>query len=240
MTTSPLFRIVFLLGWSVLSLGISRAEDSAAKPFREEGALYLEDVLENPIKLKVIKPANTYSSLKGERYLGTLRVDQEVTLLAVSDRAYRVRGKAQQGQIAGWAGHAFFDKLAPDFVENLKKVAERKAVVADLIANEQVALGMTAEEVIASLGEPTKRSTKVTAEGKQDTLEYITYEKVPQESWARNAFGFLYKRTTYVKVETGKLSITLDNDLVLGIEESETNEDRRDRGIVVPTPVELY
>lgn len=99
MTTSPLFRIVFLLGWSVLSLGISRAEDSAAKPFREEGALYLEDVLENPIKLKVIKPANTYSSLKGERYLGTLRVDQEVTLLAVSDRAYRVRGKAQQGQI---------------------------------------------------------------------------------------------------------------------------------------------
>jgi hypothetical protein len=239
MSTQPLSLLVFLMGWSLWN-GAAWAQDSTANPFREEGALYLEDLLEDPIKLKVLKPVNTYASLKGKRYLGTLRVGQEVTLVAVSERAYRVRGKAQQGQIVGWAGPAFFKKLAPDFVANLKKAAERKAMVADLIENEQVALGMTGEEVEASLGEPTKRSAKVTAEGKKETLEYITYDKVPQTSWARNAFGFLYKRTTYVKVEKSKLTITLNDDLVSGIEESETNEDRRDRGIIVPTPVHLY
>ena len=34
---------------------------------QEEGGVYLEDLLEKPIKLKVIKPSPVYSSLKGNR-----------------------------------------------------------------------------------------------------------------------------------------------------------------------------
>lgn len=239
MATSPLRVFVALLICNLLVVGLL-ADSRSSKPFREEGALYLEDLLEKPLKLKVLKPANTYGSLKGERYLGTLRVGQEVTLLAISDKAYRVRGKAQQGQIAGWAGPGFFKKLEPEFVENLKKAAERKAVVDDLIENEQVALGMTGEEVIAALGKPTKRASKLTVEGKTDTFDYITYERVPQTSYARNALGQIYKRTDYVKVEKGKVTISLTDDVVASIAESENNEDRRDRGIIVPTPISLY
>ncbi len=237
MATLPIPVVVVAL--LTLNLGLLVA-DTNSKLSREKGALYLEDLLEEPIKLKVLKPANTYGTLKGKRYLGTLRVGQEVTLLAISDRAYRVRGKAQQGQIAGWAGPTFFRKLEPEFVENLKKAAERKKIVDDLIANEEVALGMTGDEVVAALGKPTKRASKVTAEGKSDTLDYITYERVPQSTYARNVLGQIYKTTTYVKVEKGKVTITLKDDVVASIAESENNEDRRDRGIIVPTPITIY
>ena len=235
MAMRPLTILVALLG---LNTGLL-ADERPSKLNREEGALYLEDLLEKPIKLKVLKPANAYGSLRGDRYLGTLQLGQEVTVLAISDRAYRVRGKAQQGDIAGWAGPAFFKKLEPEFVENLKKAAERKAIVEDLIAKEQVALGMTGDEVTASLGKPTKRSSKLTAEGKTDTFEYITYDKVPQTSYRRNGLGQIQRYTTYVKVETGKVTIIME-DVVSSIAETEDNEDRRDRGIIVPTPVLLY
>lgn len=236
MATRTLSILVALLAFN----GGLIADDSSSTLSREPGAFYLDDVLEKPIKLEVLKPANAYDSLQGDRYLGTLRAGQDVTLLAISDRAYRVRGNAQQGQIAGWAGVGFFKKLDPEFVANLKKAAERQAIIEDLIAKEQVALGMTGAEVVAALGEPTKRSSKLTAEGKTDTLEYITYDRVPQTTYARNVLGQLYRTKTYVKVETGKVTITLSDDLVTSIAESEDNKDTRDRGLIVPAPVELY
>ena len=213
------------------------ADRSPPKSSRDEGAFYLDGLLEEPIKLKVLKLAHAYTNLKGERYLGTLRTGQEVTLLAISDRAYRVRGKAQQGQIVGWAGPSFFEKLEPEFVENLKKAAGRKALVEDLIANKEVALGMTGEEVIAALGKPTKRSSKVTAEGKTDTFDYVTYDRVPQTTYARNGLGQVFRQTVYVKVEKGRVTIILKDDQVTSIAESEDNDDQRHRAIVVPGPV---
>ena len=222
----------------ILSLSVSlHGRDKPSKLIQEEGALYVESLLEKPIKLKVLKAANAYSTLKGERYLGTLKPGQEVTLLAISDRAYRVRGKAQQGDIAGWAGPTFFKKLDPEFVSNLKKAAERKALVDELIANKEVALGMTGEEVLASLGKPTKRASELNAEGTTETFDYITYERVPQTSYVRNGFGQVVKKTTYVKVETERLTVKLQDDIVASISESETNESRRDLGLTIPVPI---
>ena len=232
----PLLVLVLILSLS----GSLQARDTSSKLIQEEGALYVENLLEKPIKLKVLKAAHAYGTLQGERYLGTLKPGQEVTLLAISDRAYRVRGKAQQGDIAGWAGPSFFKKLDPEFVSNLKKAAERKALVDELIANKEVALGMTGEEVLASLGKPTKRASELNAEGTSETLAYITYERVPQTSYVRNGYGQLVKKTTYVKVESGRLSVTLRDDVVASISESENNESRRDRGLTIPVPIILH
>ncbi|MDA7614236.1 hypothetical protein N8586_03780 [Verrucomicrobiales bacterium] len=225
----------------ILSLSASlHGRDKTSKLIQEDGALYVESLLEKPIKLKVLKSAHAYGTLKGERYLGTLKPGQEVTLLAISARAYRVRGKAQQGDIAGWAGPTFFKKLDPEFVSNLKKAAERKALVDDLIANKEVALGMTGEEVLASLGKPTKRASELNTEGTTETLDYITYERVPQTSYVRNGFGQVVKKTTYVKVETGRLSVKLQDDIVASISESESNESRRDLGLTIPVPILIH
>ena len=216
--------------------GVS-ATATGSKLLREEGACYVEGLLEKPVKLRVLKSAPAYGTLQGKRYLGTLKPGQEVTLLAISDRAYRVRGKAQQGDIAGWAGPGFFKKLDDEFVANLKKAAERKAIVEDLIAKKEVALGMTGDEVLASLGKPTKRASELTAEATTETFDYIEYDRVPQTSYVRNAFGQLVRQTTYVKVEVGRLTVELKDNVVSSISESENNESRRDRGLTIPVPV---
>ncbi len=229
-----------LLAVLVGLLNLAQADlQPKSKLLREEGAIYLDDFLDKPLKLKVLKPANSYATLQGDRYLGTLRRGQEVTVLAISDRAYRVHGKAQQGDIAAWVGPAFLKQLKPEFIANLKKAAERKIIVDELIANEEVAMGMTTEEVLASLGKPTKRTSKVTKTGKTDTLEYIIYEKVPQTRYVRDAFGQLRRQTYYVKVETGRTTIEFENDVAISIAESETNQDRDDLR-TIPAPVLLF
>ena len=52
--------------------------------------------------------------------------------------------------------------------------------------------------------------------------------------------GQLVKKTTYVKVESGRLSATLRDDVVTSISESENNENRRDRGLTIPVPIILH
>jgi hypothetical protein len=212
-----------------------------SKLTREVGALYLEDFLDKPLTLKVRKAAKTYSSLKGEFYLGTLRPDQEVTVLAISDRAYRVRGKAQQGDVAGWAGMSFFTKLEPEFIANLELAAKRHKQVKELIANKQVALGMTADEVSTALGKPTKRASKVDENGKIDTLEYITYDRVPQTRYVRGLYGQPIRQTYYVKVEIGRITVELTSGIVASVTESENNG-RGNKGAIkiIPAPVFLF
>ena len=209
-----------------------------SKLVREKGAIYLEEFLSAPLKLKVLKAANAYSTVKGKRYLGTIRAGQTVTVLAVHDRAFRVRGIAQQGQIVGWIGPTFLEKTEPDFVENLKKAHARAVEVAELIARKEVALGMNMDEVEASLGRPTKKSSQVNKEGRTDTYEYISYKRVPQTHLTTDRFGRVYRSTTYLLVETGKVSIDFTDDVVVSISESERNP--RDRIRAVPAPIIVF
>ena len=57
--------------------------------------------------------------------------------------------------VSGWVSPRLLGSKDKDFVENLKKVYERQKVVRELIAKHEVAIGMSVEEVGASLGKPT-------------------------------------------------------------------------------------
>ena len=69
---------------------------------REPGAIYLEDFAKHPVKIGVVADAPIFFQPDKVRSLGVLRAGQSVELQAVSDTLYRVRGQAQQGQVAGW------------------------------------------------------------------------------------------------------------------------------------------
>ena len=83
-------------------------------------------------------------------------------------------------------------------------------------------------------------ASELNTEGTTETLDYITYERVPQTSYVRNGFGQVVKKTTYVKVETGRLSVKLQDDIVASISESESNESRRDLGLTIPVPILIH
>ena len=62
----------------------------------------IEDFLPQPVRLAIAADAPIYYKIDLQRYLGTLKKGQFIELQAVSANAYRVRGMAQQGQVAGF------------------------------------------------------------------------------------------------------------------------------------------
>lgn len=232
----PVKALVSLLAATLL-LGPHFLQAGAV--IREDGAIYLEDVLSKPVKLATTADTPIYYKIDLGRYLGVLKKGQLVELQAVSDGAYRVRGQAQQGQVVGWVDPKFLNPLKKDFLENLKQNAVRLEEVRALIAKNEVAINMTPEEVIQSLGKPPKKTSRLDAKGREEVWEFVRYERVPQETTGYDRYGNLFTSTIYVKVPAGKLSVSFANNLVTALEQTEGTLDRAARVKIVSAPFSI-
>jgi hypothetical protein len=203
---------------------------------REAGAVYLEDLLVKPVKLATTAEAPIYYLSDLGRFLGVLKKGQLVELQAVSDGAYRVRGTAQQGQVAGWVEPRYLSPLKKEFLDALKQNAARRNEVNALIAKNEVAVNMTPEEVALSLGKPARKNSRLDANGREETWEFVRYERVPQDVTGYDRAGRLVSSVQYVKVPVGKLSVTFANNLVTSLEQSEGTLARDARVKIVPPP----
>ena len=199
--------------------------------------MYLEDLAVKPVKLVTIVDAEVQSSPAGGRFLGTIRKGSTVELLAVLDENFRVRGEARQGRVVGWVNVRSIQPVKADFLESLRQNAKRKAEVEALIEKNEVALNMTPEEVSASLGKAQKKTSKLDAAGRKDVWEFVRYMRVPQETTGYDRLGRLVTNTIYVKVPAGKLTVTFDNNLVSGLEQTEGNTDVQAPIRLIPAPI---
>ena len=206
---------------------------------REAGAIYLEDFAIKPVKLAVIGEAAVYSQITNGNYLGVLRRGTVAEVVAISDTAVRVRGTAQQGGVVGWVPAAGLTPMKPNFIESVKKNAQRKTDVDALIAKGEVALNMTHEEVSSALGKPQKKNSKLDAKGRQEVWEFIRYARIPQETPGVDAQGRPVITVVYVKVPAGKLSVTFENSLVSSLEQSEGTTDVAPSVRLVPAPITM-
>ena len=209
----------------------------AGAVIREDGAVYLEDFIKQPVRLTILAETSIFYQSDLRRYLGTIRKGQIVELQAVAENAYRIRGKAQQGQVAGWVMAASLSPLKQEFLDNLRKNAARKSEVDALIAKNEVAVNMTPEEVVKALGKVSKKTSRLDANGREEVWEFIRYERVPQQVTAYDRNGRLVTNIVYVKVPSGKLAVTFQNNLVSTLEKSEGTLDRDARVKIVSAPI---
>lgn len=200
---------------------------------KEDGAIYLEHLLKKPLKGRLSEPAPCYANLTGGRWLGNLLAAQEVVVEAISEKAFRVRGRAPQGGVVGWVKKDLVEGVTPEMLESIAKLHERQLIVDELVAASQVALGMTAEEVVASLGKPTTMSSQIDKAGRSQSMEFISYQRVPQTSF--DNFG--RPSVIYVKVETGRVTIDFENGVVSKIAEKEGAEVPAGGYKIVPPPL---
>lgn len=222
---------------------------------REQGAIYLSDFNLPPVRLSLVAEAPCYFELDARRYAGTLRFPQSVKLDAVApDGMLRVRGNARQGGVAAWIDPKFVEGMPPDFIANLRKADERRAQVEQLIAQNEVAIGMTPDEVGRSLGKPQKRSTRTGRDGSTQVFEYIKYKLIPQTvftpSYASTITGYTPQSgkkletvvvrsgygasTVFIKVPVGTVTVNFLNGVAESIEESEGTLAGASAAIVVP------
>jgi hypothetical protein len=228
----------------ILALGLVLPVNAQIKPAERKSRLdsdptvvYLEQTLKQPIELKVIKEAPVFSDKEGSHRLGTIKANQTVKLEALTEKIYRVRGQGTHDGIAGWVGPwAFSSPSDPDFVANFKLLYERQIQVQNLIANQQVAIGMTLDEVTLAKGPPTKTTLRKTTKGQSGRWEFIEYEDIKNYATeVDRSTGYTYRRLISItRQEKGKTTVEFIDDVVSAIEESEDHQGGSLRVIVPP------
>lgn len=202
----------------------------------EPDVVYTEEFTDKKIELLAIDSGVVYATKKGGRKLGVLKLNSKAKLVGFTDRAYKIEGQATHAGISGWVSPKALASKDKDFVENLKKVYERQLEVRELIANHEVAIGMSMDEVAAAMGRPTKTKVRRTAKGQSGKWEYIDYEEVAHYQNVRDPFnGVIYRQLTHTtKEELSKLVVEFEQDVVVALEESENNDGGRVRIVVPP------
>lgn len=223
MQTSVFILVTLALAASSLGLSAQTAKRPTSRLAVEPGTIHVEDILPKPVFMKVVQDSPIFVSAKMDRAVGSMAPGTIVKLVGLSDTAFRVRGKARHGDTSGWLPAAAVAHPDPNLVANVRKLHERQVKVEELIAAHQIALGMTGDEVAASMGKPTRKSSKLSAGGKEEKLEYVIYERVPQYNTSIDAFGRAFQTVTYIKVETGSLAVNLKDNVVESIEETKGN-----------------
>lgn len=203
----------------------------------EPGTIDVEGLLKKPVVLKVLQESPIYSRSTLENALGSMAPGTLVSLVGIADKAYRVRGRARHGDVSGWMRIPDLLSADPNLIPNLRKLHARQTQVEELIAKHQVALGMTAAEVTAAMGKPNRKSTKLSAAGRDERFEYIIYDRVPQYNTSLDAFGRPFQTVTYLKVETGNLSVNFKDGIVETVEETKGNPLGSGGVKIVPAPV---
>lgn len=198
--------------------------------------VYLTEMPDKQIELMIVKDAPVYSDVDGKQKLGTIVANQKVKIEAITDKAYKVRGKGTRDGISGWVGPWAFASKDPQFVENLKKFYTRQLEVNKLIAEKEVAMGMTTDEVAQSLGSPTKSSLRQTPEGQSGKWEFIEFDEQKNYATVQDPVtGNLYRQLVSVtQIEKSKRVVEFTNGAVTAIEDSESKQTDTVRVIVPP------
>jgi hypothetical protein len=234
------FRSNFALALAMVALAGApvRAQLGKSRLTTEPGAIEVEGVLPKPVKLTVAAESIIYYQGDMQRALGSMAPGTVVQLVAITDTAWKVRGRARHGDVAGWMRIGDLKSPDPKLPEKLKAYLERQKTVEELVQKHQIAIGLTVDEVRASLGQPARKSSRITATGREDTYEYSVYKSVPQTVTGRDQFGNLVQSIVYVKVETGRLTVSFRGGSVVEIQETEGNAPLAGGGVkIVPAPV---
>lgn len=236
-------KTALLLFWALLLVLPASAQAKKATPKtgidRDPDIVHLSDFTDEPVELLVVKEAPVYATKTGTRKLGMLQTGQKVVVEAMTERAYKVRGRAEKHGVAGWVAPWAFASDDPEFVGNLKKLYHRQIEVAALIAEKRAAVGMTEEEVALALGKPTKTTVKRTAEGTSGSWEFIDYDDVRHYRYVRDPYsGQVFRQLSHVtREEKGKTVIAFENGVVTSLEESEQRRGGPVKIIVPPVTI---
>ena len=198
--------------------------------------VYLAQTVKNPIILTVVKEVPVFSDKGGKSRIGFLKADQKVPLEAMTEKAYKVRGKGTRQDISGWTSPSAFSSTDPEFIAHLKQLYERQIAVQAFIAEKQVAIGMTPEEVGLSRGKPNKTTMRKTAEGESGSWEYVEYKTVNHYTTQIDPrTGQAYRQFAYAtQEEKGKMVVAFVDGVVSSIEETEDRKGGNVRIVVPP------
>jgi len=196
--------------------------DTAA--LREEGVLYFEDNLKDPLVATVKAPTVLYSRRDFGTQLGLFLPGQKVEIVGMSPEGYLVKGDYRNNAVTGWIMPAALPPgIDPKLIDKAKKNQERHDKVAKAIKAKKVLRGMTEDEVQQALGRPEQTSSHTDDSGQSMTWTFTSYASQWQTAPVSDIYGRTTLRTYLAKVPVGQLIVTFSNGIVTSIEEHKTD-----------------
>lgn len=209
---------------------------------RDRHAIYLEDHLrpDQRVILPMAQDAQLFRTSRADMAVGQVNAGMAAEILAFTEHGLLVRvpDGLNGNMILGWVGKAMVDGPEPEFFTALQELETRRRVVAELIEDRQVAIGMTPEEVKAALGQPTEERIRETADGVSGVLAWVEVRRIPIVDNVRDRYTGEWRQQIvgYQTIEQGRTEVEFANGTVHAIERS--RDRRRARELpTVPLPV---
>ena len=211
---------------------------SLADEIRHNDVLYLDEVGIKPIPLRASHAVQITFSRGPSAALGSLRPGQVVHLIGYAEKRYYVEKPLSLGTVRGWVDADALEPLTLEQRAVLDQQRERAKIIKPAIARHEVLVGMTQAEVVAAVGQPHEKSSSRTAQGDEETWNYVTYRNEPytQTSYVN---GFYVTQTLTRKVVAGGKEVVFRNGVVTGIRAKEGGAQSQEMPppVVVPVPV---
>lgn len=166
------------------------------------------------VELAVRQRAPIFATRDGGGARAHLPAGQRVTLLRWSPTRYFVDARAATGPVRGWVAAESVAELPAELAKQLRQRVAAQAEHRELIARQEVAVGMTRAEVIASLGQPDRREA--------DAWRYFTHRYQPHLVQTQDAAGKLRQTVTYRRVPSGQRTVRFHGELVAAVDEEDT------------------
>lgn len=229
--------LIFL---SLFSLSFGQLNKPSFKGINNDpNVIYVEDISEDIITFKVAHERPVYLSKNGNRAIGRLKVGSLCQLIGFDDRAFYIKGEAIHSNVTGWVTPYALEKVDEEFVSDIKKVYDRELLIRELIAQKEVAFGMTPNEVELILGEPTKTKIRRTAKGSNGTYEYLeTSEQKHYTNSIDPISGQIFRIFSHTTTEISKrILIEFTDNAVSAIENEKDNSTKRRKTKIVTSPI---
>ncbi len=207
------------------------AAAAQAAEIRYPTVAYLDELKLEPVDLTVEKRTPISLSRDSRSAMAYLHVGQKVRLVGWTPEMFYVDARVATGPMRGWVSAAAVAGPTQDVVAELQRRQEAKAKNRQLIAQHEVGVGMTRDEVLESIGKPERRQRLQTAQADREVWVYVTYRYQPFYLQTMDADGKLQQTVTYRRVPAGHRAVVFGGELVVAVEE---NVEEKAAPLVVP------
>jgi hypothetical protein len=219
--------------WFLVCAVVGSTYLSTAAEIRTGDVLYLDEFGEPPLKLKVLRRVAITLSSDPRTVIGYLAAGQTLTVTGVGKTHHYGEGRIATGPVRGWVRADALELPAQAVVERLEAARARRLAHKELIARNEVALGMTLNEVHASLGKPDRKKRVRSDAGEVEQWLYFKYRYVPHYRYQHDAEGKLRPVVSYRRVPSGHRAVTFREGAVVEIaDDLEVNPDAAPETIV--------
>jgi hypothetical protein len=208
----------FHIGALAVLAGVMLSGAWAARELRDATVLYLDENLPQAPLVALLGPADVFLGKDLQGLAASLSAGTKISVVGYHPEAWLVRFQKAGSTIEGWVAP---DRIAVD-VKLLEQATAHKAQreqIEEAIKEKRILEGMTFEDVRKALGKPDKTSFRKDQNGRIDNWNFITYDRIPQYDYRRDAFGRFVRYTYYIKVPVGDLLVEFQDGRVIAFEE---------------------